>query len=272
MRVRQSFNRRLDGGCCDGISEHRAADGRLAVDGTAIGQRHRPVQQRYRRVGPVQQRQRRRLWGHVRARDVAVPDIQDPVHNRVHNRAGRQHAGHLRGDPVLQDADCDQHVHRKPGHRRRVFPDWHTVPDRHHVHGVLAVRQRHVQGVHDHDQRQPVHQQHIPDDHERRPVHSHMPSDIVVQGAHRIRVQNRLGHRMDVQHHTHDTGHHVRQHHGQGQRHELQHHMARERPVQRADGVHALLVRPRIRYTANAHIRLLHTGHQETANGTYYTS
>jgi len=179
----------------------------------------------------------------------------------VRDRSGGQHAGHIRGDPVLQDADGDQHVHRQPGHSRRVFPDRYTVPDRHHVHGVLAVRQRHVQGVHDHHQRQPVHQQHIPDDHERRPVHSHMPSDIVVQGAHSVRVQDRVGDRVDVQHHTDDTGNHVRQHDGQGQRQELQHHMAGERAVQRADSVHALLVRARVRHSAHAHIRLLHTGH-----------
>lgn len=74
---------------------------------------------------------------------------------------------------------------------------------------------------------------------------------------------------MDVQHHTHDTGHHVRQHNGQGQRQELQHHMAGERPVQRADRVHAVLIRARVRHTTHAHIRLLHIGHQEAANGSY---
>lgn len=45
--------------------------------------------------------------------------------------------------------------------------------------------------------------------------------------------------------------------------------MAGERAVQRADRVHAVLVRPRVRHTAHAHIRLLHTGHQKTTNGPY---
>lgn len=85
----------------------------------------------------------------------------------MYRRPPRQHARHLRGVAILENANRDEHVHREPGYCGRVFPNRYTVPRHNDEPTQLDIREDNVQSVHDHNKYQSVHQQHIPVHHER---------------------------------------------------------------------------------------------------------
>lgn len=57
-----------------------------------------------------------------------------------------QHARHLRRPPLHQNADSHQPVHFEFGGGRRMFSHWHSIHYDDDGPGILAIRQRHVQG------------------------------------------------------------------------------------------------------------------------------
>lgn len=119
--------------------------------------------------------------------------VHDALRGRLHNRAHRKHAGHLRGVAFLQHANRHQYVHIEFGHCRRMLPHRHSVPHHHHEHGQLDIWTGHLQGIHGQHIDNTIHVVHISVHHVSRSLHSHLPSHIVAE----ISDANGVAHRVD---------------------------------------------------------------------------
>lgn len=73
-----------------------------------------------------------------------------------------------------------------------MFPHRDTFPAHHDEPTVLAVRQDHVQGVHDNDEHQPVHQLHLSNHYECGPLYRRLPPHLVAQNSHTPHQQGEL--------------------------------------------------------------------------------
>lgn len=189
----------------------------------------------------------------------------DSLLHRVHRGPPRQYAGHLRGVTILEDANGDEHVHREPGDSGRVFPNRYTIPGDHDEPTQLDIREDDVQGLHDDDQHQPVHQQHLPLHHERGSLHSRVPSDLLAENSDTVHLEGGLVDRLGNQRPLHDTHISVRERDGIRERDQLQHLLAQR--SRRPHHLHLVHLRPRLRHPAHPHTDLLLPRDQEAANG-----
>lgn len=138
-----------------------------------------------------------------------------------------------------------------------------TVSDHNDVSPRVALRQLHVQGVHDLYRNQPVHEQHIPVHHERRSVHSSLSPDRGSSTANPFRIASGVCRRLDRLRSRDDPDLHVHDADSHRQRSVVQHHVARTRLKQGPDLVHAVLVRARLRHAAHSDLRVLLPRHPQ---------
>lgn len=185
--------------------------------------------------------------------------------HRVYRRPPRQHAGHLRGVAVLENANCNEHVHREPGDSGRVFPNRYTVPRHNDESTQLDIREDNVQGLHDHNKYQPVHQQHIPLHHERGSLHRRLPSDLLAENSDAVHFEGGLADGLGDQRSLHDTYISVRERYGIRERDQLQHILAQR--SRRPHHLHLVHVHLRLRHPLDPHTDLLLPRDQETADG-----
>lgn len=176
-----------------------------------------------------------------------------------------QHPRNLRCSAFLQDANSHQHVHRESGHCRRVLPHRHTLPRDNHEQGLMDIRYNNVQGFHDSNQHQSIHQQYIPLHNERRSVHSSLSSDQLAETSNDLHLPAGLLHRLGIERPLHDSGVSLRKHDDQPSRcAELQYLLA-QRP-RRSDHLYALHLRSGFCHSPCFHLELLLPRHQEAAN------